>query len=1188
MMRWSPVKRWRRTAAVLAVSVLAFALAARAADLNDDEIYVNYTGLDNASQLDVRYHSYDHGGLYQVGNVGAQRIGIDIDASENVDNDGEVECRIIVLDSGYRYVWVSYSGGQGDLSGIAYRGYNTGDGLYTRSTDVDMDRRTSGDSLFVNYQKQAKHLQRFTGITRANIESDWININSAINLTAGNYVEGNITNRCVGWQNGMSPVPANGSTNTVSFTLSANAELTWVYKPAHDLRIGVLPSGQTAAANPLPFSGSTLTVVPDSGTIEASVNEELASGSDRYYCIGYSNGTGNVTPASGDGTRSGGRVRVSFSFNVPTALDFVYQLQKKLTVSVVPTPSNAEVPVLANPFPTGGVNWIQSGSVVTARVNEVIVDSQNNRWVAQGWTGSGSVGNGTGPTAVFTLNALSTLQWNYLRSHSYYVGFDGLPEHLRGDAGIQPTSGVNYVFLNTTTNLRAPAVVYDGNTRYVCEGWTGTDDVPLSGDTTNTPNIIITKNSSITWKYRKEHRLLVGVIPSSRTAPAQAQPSGTNWYAEGTVVTSTVLQTISVGGTNYTCLGASVGGSAGNSDETLVGNRLSRTITMSEPGDVTWLYEETQIWPVGQPIPPPAGADSNQAPVIDMVVTVNAADTVANSFFFGGTPGDKKLYPIRPITSVIVRWTPLPGTNVWPVGGMVVWPAASNRQLCVGSIPVTLAPAGTSDHTFVGIAYATADATVSNQQFYSAVAGRTVLQFVRAPVADPVNYPSRYVVVDTLLWNNPAYLFHTNWTIGRAITNEFHRETLGRNGYVFFEKSFYDADAHNRVSRIGPILPVNEDTLADSDDMVVAWYDFGDPLLGIWWPTRPYRYTCQWPADGVVSNIYISSGTGSGPLPPTVYPQAQVYVQTDPAKAGYNPNEEHAALYPLGGGPGVIALRNDLNDYLGASKPYVLVKYMDPARSEWAMKVYKVSTEGQGHRFNYPITAGFPILPVFPMSVLPMPTNSHLWEGDIWYHRDHKGGHWAKAAGSGANVADIVMRWYYPLQSGWFYPDYNNDGAPDAGEGDPVALLNGGSDNVAPPSNVVYTVRWPTGEVAVLATGETVTKAKHGLPDVFMMASAQVIFDESLRNGGGPLVKLLDPISERWVPLNEVPSDILLEQDGARQRFKDLPYYLKCRLSYDPLNRRLYFGGKLDESGVGEPLVLLNVMSVNEIGRAHV
>ncbi|MBU1154670.1 MAG: hypothetical protein KJ921_02410, partial [Proteobacteria bacterium] len=174
------------------------------------------------------------------------------------------------------------------------------------------------------------------------------------------------------------------------------------------------------------------------------------------------------------------------------------------------------------------------------------------------------------------------------------------------------------------------------------------------------------------------------------------------------------------------------------------------------------------------------------------------------------------------------------------------------------------------------------------------------------------------------------------------------------------------------------------------------------------------------------------------------------------------------------------------------------------------------------------------------------------------------------------------MHWYYPLQTGWYYPDYDNDGSPDASEGDPVPLLNGGDDHVSPPSNVIYTVHWPTGEVSVLATGETVTRVKHGLPDIFAMASAKVIYDENLRNNGGPLVKLLDPISERWVPLSEVPSDILTEQDGARQRFKDLPYYLKCRLSYDSLNHRLYFGGKLDESGVGEPLLLLNVMSFNE------
>lgn len=1180
-----------RFIAVLAVVAAFFALpGARAADLDDDTFTIYFTGLDQDTQLDCYYHSTDHGGDYYAGNISDngtdyQLIGLDIDAAENVDDDGYMWVAISI--EGGRYLLSSVSDGIGDLSGVTLYGTVIGNyQLATKSGHIDADRRTDDDSIKINYIKRYKHTQRYSGITRANTESDWITSGSSVTLTATPYVDSGVTNVCVGWVTGTSPIPTSGDTNTVTFNMTADCELTWTYKDAHNLRIGVLPTSQNSAASVLPFRGSALTVVPDTGQIEASALEIITSGDDRYFCVGYTNGTGAVSPGSDVGTRSGGRVRVPFTFNGASALDFQYDLQRQLSVSVVPNPSSAEVPTLAVAYPTNGLNWIRSGTVVTARVNDVVIDSQNNRWVAQGWTGTGSVGSGSGNETVFTLNTKSTIQWNYLRSQTYFVGFDGLPEHLRGDAGIQPSNGVNYVFLNASTNLRAPAIIYDGNTRYVCEGWTGTDDVPVAGDTVQTPDIIVTKNSSITWKYRKEHRLLIGTIPPERQSAADPIPAGTNWYTEGTVVTASVLQTATDAGTNYVCLGGQPSGAAASSTESLIGSRLVRSFAMSEPAEIQWLFQETQIWVVGEPIPPPDGAASNTPPSVVMAVPVNAEDTAANSFFFGGPATDKKLYAVRPVTSVIVYWQPLVGTATIPVGGLVMWPAASNRQTSVGSIPVSLVAAGSSSYTFVQIAYSTTDATASNKQFFATQSGMSVIHFARAQIPDPVNYPSKFVVVGTALWNDPSYLTETNWTIGTAITNEFHRAFSNRNGHVFFKNSFYDADAFNREARVGPILPVNEDTIADADDMVVVWYEPGDADLGLFWPTRPYRYRCEWPADGVVSNIYVASGNGSGPLAPTVYPQAQVYVQDDPSKPGYNPNEEHAALYPLGGGPGVIALRNDLNGFLGASKPYVLVKYMDQTKAQWAMKVFKVVGAGSEdwNDFRYDVTAGTPILPVFPLSVLPIQQESHMTNGVKWYHRDHKGGHWAKGASSDTNnPALITMKWYYPLQQGWYYPDFNNDGSPDALEGAPVPLLNGGADHgMTSPTSVVYVVHWPTNEVGVLAVGETLTEAKHGLPDVFSMAAAEVIFDEGLISGAGPLVKLLDPISERWVPLNAVPADILTETSGARQRFKDIPYYLKSRLTYDPLNKRLYFGGLLDASGAGEPLLLLNVMSLNE------
>src|SRR5699024_10473263 len=50
---------------------------------------------------------------------------------------------------------------------------------------------------------------------------------------------------------------------------------------------------------------------------------------------------------------------------------------------------------------------------------------------------------------------------------------------------------------------------------------------------------------------------------------------------------------------------------------------------------------------------------------------------------------------------------------------------------------------------------------------------------------------------------------------------------------------------------------------------------------------------------------------------------------------------------------------------------------------------------------------------------------------------------------------------------------------------------------------------------------------------------------------------------------------ILGSQDGSIK----LPVSIRDRIAYDPLNKRLILSGLFDESGAGEPFLLLNVLS---------
>src|SRR6185436_6143113 len=134
------------------------------------------------------------------------------------------------------------------------------------------------------------------------------------------------------------------------------------------------------------------------------------------------------------------------------------------------------------------------------------------------------------------------------------------------------------------------------------------------------------------------------------------------------------------------------------------------------------------------------------------------------------------------------------------------------------------------------------------------------------------------------------------------------------------------------------------------------------------------------------------------------------------------------------------------------------------------------------------------------------------------------------------------------------------------------------------PVNVTYNIVWPTNTSA-LQIGETLFNSKHGLPGIRNWAAAQVVFDTLNPTGRDALsttARLYDPLSTRTLRLTNVagitaayrlPADIALEtQTDGKQIFSGLPYYLRVRLSYDPLNRWLSWSGVLNENGSGEPL----------------
>ncbi|MCL5099413.1 MAG: hypothetical protein M1608_18145 [Candidatus Omnitrophica bacterium] len=402
---------------------------------------------------------------------------------------------------------------------------------------------------------------------------------------------------------------------------------------------------------------------------------------------------------------------------------------------------------------------------------------------------------------------------------------------------------------------------------------------------------------------------------------------------------------------------------------------------------------------------------------------------------------------------------------------------------------------------------------------------------------------------------------------------------------------------------------MNKDTVATNDDLVIAWYHT-NTVTGIAWPDEPVRYRAAWPTN--VETLVIASGVGSGPLSSVTYPSPRLYNQPDPDLPGFNPNEEHAALY----GDTLYALRNDLNDILGYSEPYVLLKYRNPTTSEWQMKVYRVVAENDLYKFIYPGEAGQEIQLLPPLSFLTLCGNSNYVVSGPGF-KDYLGRLYARAAGPENGGTNVITRYFYPLLPEFYY-DLDHDGEPDRALDSPVPWLDRRAGTIGIPLSITNQITWPA-DVHALQIGETLFNAKYGLPGIRSFADAAVIFDEGNpydTNAVNSLVRLFDPLSERTIQLRPTGSTNYLTRNGykvyfvdknynlltelsaagvstaileGRTVFPDLPYAIRSRLFYDPLNKNLAFGGLLDESeeygGENNPLLLINVLSPRERDR---
>jgi len=499
-----------------------------------------------------------------------------------------------------------------------------------------------------------------------------------------------------------------------------------------------------------------------------------------------------------------------------------------------------------------------------------------------------------------------------------------------------------------------------------------------------------------------------------------------------------------------------------------------------------------------------------------------------------------------------------------------------------------------------------AHAEMNSDRFYSEVFTKTtgpgdyysLLQYQIGPRTAPGSEWVGFQVVKSVRNTDGRYFdrgLHTH-DVGKETTDSYHQGPLP--GYIYHlpgdhTEDKYDPKVYEEGGpeyATGQVIPVFKGKLEVWWSNVTT-HGLTTTFYPVQWPSKVVRYDCVWPTDPEV--IVIASQEGSGQIP-FAHRNPEVYCQNDANKVGYNPNYEHARLFPLMSGLAAFALRCDLNSESNDKPyPYVLLKYRDSNdRNRWRCRVFDVAATDTTHLFSFETTVSLLIQGPYPIPAMPecgetssaIHDGNHGVRGPYWQDRNYS--FWARAAKDDGGTTEIVMRYWYPMQEGFYFPNALDNTRYPAGVRTP--WLNRLPATYGRPVDVLYTVHWPR-KIPRLKTGETLVMAKYGLPEIMGQCSVERIY-ESLNHSTQPLtlpgrqnVRLIDPIRERQVDLDDLPTGPdrpATENIGGKLYFTLLPPHLRSRITYDPINRKLELVGEFaDRLGFEGDLMLMNVLT---------
>ena len=531
------------------------------------------------------------------------------------------------------------------------------------------------------------------------------------------------------------------------------------------------------------------------------------------------------------------------------------------------------------------------------------------------------------------------------------------------------------------------------------------------------------------------------------------------------------------------------------------------------------------------------------------------------------------------------------GAEYWPVretAASLLWPCDEGEIPTLGASSLTDTPQlhiadasaelSTATLTFRQLMYSDDGASsVDSGTFTRPNLGYSVLRYDNDEDAAGGTFVE---VVQTIPTTELPHQGNLDLTIGSPLQSPTeHQDPSGRTVFVVSAKALVDGFVHNRLRREGSIFAINSNADSSNPSMLVATYQ--PSSLGVGWPAALRTLITAWPeaTDTIVVDDQRGSETnGQMPLMATIFGNPSIYGQPDPETIGYNPNAEHAFLAPnfsQNGTPAVFAMRADTHD----GEAYALLRYNDLSdNGSYKYRVYQV-VESEGTPFSYDVTAGdlvpspwpLPFLGGCPQTVGIPGNNSAYWE-------DYTGRIYARANGT------FGVSYYYPLRADFYY-DPDNTGVNQGVLGDCVQWRSGEDPAVE------YRASWPA-ESAGLQIGETLTKSMQSTlnpgkyhPTLLGQASIEIIFEGALTSDGpedpsepeppGSIVRLVDFDVVYSVSAPGFDTTVL----------KNAPADLAARFSYDGILEELSLTGVYDDSGLGDPFLLLNVLSKKERDR---